>query len=218
MGHWGNGTLTLNAAGDCCFANRQVRCLVRLFAHAPAGLALTTRQLRVEKAILLRPPDQSCDSLVVIRRCVLRASHPNLVRGLVHPADSSACGLDGKVRGGNQNFISTSRDGLGTFTRHRNTPPRTEREYARMVATLEAVKLYLSRLLSRNAAPAVTACAGTAADLGAFDSPATALVMPLARARMRRGRAVLGKEVTLLTTLRHTPLSELDETVERLKV
>jgi hypothetical protein len=87
-----------------------------------------------------------------------------------------------------------------------------------MVATLEAVKLYLSRLLSRNAAPAVTACAGTAADLGAFDSPATALVMPLARARMRRGRAVLGKEVTLLTTLRHTPLAELDETVERLKV
>ena len=100
-----------------------------------------------------------------------------------------------------------------------------------MAATLEAVKLYVSRLLSRSAGPAtMTAYAGTAAGvgvrrgtfgsavLGALDSPAAAGGTPLARARMRRGGAVFGKEVTLLAKLRRTPVAELDETVERLKV
>jgi hypothetical protein len=89
-----------------------------------------------------------------------------------------------------------------------------------MVANmLVALRLYVNRLLSRAPAPTpMSAFAGTAA-AGAMDAMhgATAVATPLRRLRMRQSRIALGKDVTLLATLRRTPVERLDETVSRLK-
>jgi hypothetical protein len=85
--------------------------------------------------------------------------------------------------------------------------------------TLMALRLTVKRMLSRTS---------SAAPMGAFAGPAPAGAMgametdtsaatPFARARMRRSRPVFRKEVTLLATLRGTPVEQLDETVARLK-
>ena len=85
--------------------------------------------------------------------------------------------------------------------------------------TLMALRLTVKRMLSRTASAApMSAFAGpaVAGAMGATDADASAAT-PFGRARMRRGRPVLSKEVTLLATLRGTPVEELDETVARLK-
>jgi hypothetical protein len=87
-----------------------------------------------------------------------------------------------------------------------------------MVAnTLVAMRLYVSRLLSRTgAAGPMSAFAGPAGAMDTVESGG-AVGTPFARARVRRGRTILRKEVTLLATLRRTPVDQLDETVSRLK-
>jgi hypothetical protein len=71
-------------------------------------------------------------------------------------------------------------------------------------------------MLSRTAPMSAFAGPSAAGAMGAMDTDAPAAT-PFARARMRRSRPVFRKEVTLLSTLRHTPLDELDATVARLK-
>jgi hypothetical protein len=84
--------------------------------------------------------------------------------------------------------------------------------------TLFALRLAVKRMLSRGTAPAPMSAfaapgvVGTAGPIAVRETAA-----PFARARMRLGRPVARKEVTLLATLRRTPLDELDATVARLK-
>jgi hypothetical protein len=82
--------------------------------------------------------------------------------------------------------------------------------------TLMALRLTVKRMLSRTAPMSAFAGPSAAGAMGAMETDAPA-ASPFARARMRRSRPVFRKEVTLLSTLRHTPLDELDATVARLK-